>query len=181
MRTRDLKLREKSNYLSQGHIAPTAEDLLVAAQCRALHRIRKRQASQQRKALADPSAPPPAPPEGGLKRGPKPNPFLEKSEHGLNAKLTKREKDGFEALRKRLAPHATPSVFLRWMVCQILESHRRKDCPTVPFAVDLDALEPRQMRAGRASEARRLAARITFDQAAENRRALFGVEFLHAC
>ena len=158
VRTRDLKLRENSDYLSNGHMKPTAEDLVVAAQCRALHRIRKRQAAQQRKALANPTAPPPPAPTGGLKRGPKPNPDLEKSDHGLNAKLTKREKDAFQALRRRLAPHATPSVFLRWMICETLEMHRRKDCPTTPFGVDLFALDHRQKRsAGSARSAPRLA------------------------
>lgn len=124
-----------------------AEARAIDAQCKALARIRKRQASQQRKALANPQDPPPPPPEG-LKRGPKPNPFLEKSEHGLHTQLTKREKEGFNALRKRLAPHASPSVFLRWMVCEQLEKHRRRDCPTTPFIVDLSSLDHRQLVSG---------------------------------
>ena len=160
VRTRDLKHKLDTAYMAEGRGTPEQQEqaLKEHAQLRALARIRKRQFSQQRWALANPENPPPPPPSGGLKRGPKPNPFLEKSEHGLHTQLTKREKDGFEALRKRLAPHAIPSVFLRWLICEGLERYRRKDCPTTPFAVDLDALEPRQMRASRAREARRLAA-----------------------
>jgi hypothetical protein len=73
--------------------------------------------------------------------------------------LTKREKQAFEALRKQLAPQATPSVFLRWIVCRELEARRRKDCPTMPFAVDLDNLDTRSQRtADAARSAARLAA-----------------------
>jgi len=147
VRTRDIKTRLDTAYMREGRGTPEqqAEARAENAQLMALARIRKRQASQQRKALANPQDPPPRPPEG-LKRGPKPNPFLEKSEHGLHTQLTKREKTGFEALRKRLAPHASPSVFLRWLICEELEKHRRKDCPTSPFRVDLFDLDHRQKR-----------------------------------
>jgi len=158
VRTRELKLREGLNYLHSGLTQPTEEDFRVAAQLRAMHRIRKRQDAQQRKALANPENPPPPPPEG-LKRGPKPDPFRELCNKGRHTQLTKREDAAFEALRKKLAPHATPSTFLRWLICRELETHRRKDCPTTPFSVDLNDLDQRQkvvVGAARSAAPRRL-------------------------
>ena len=160
MRTRDIKHKLDTAYMSEGRGTPEqqAEAVKTEAQLRALARVRQRQNSQQRRALANPDNPPPPPP-GGLKRGPKPNPFLEKSVAGLHTQLTKREKEAFDALRKRVAPHATPSVFLRFLVCQELERARLKHCPSSPFVVDLDALKPQQMRSGgTARSAARLAA-----------------------
>ena len=161
VRTRDLKHKLDTAYMAEGRGTPEQQEqaLKEHAQLRALARIRKRQFSQQRWALANPENPPPPPPSGGLKRGPKPNPFLEKSVAGLHTQLTKREKEAFEALRKRVAPHATPSVFLRYIVCETLERARLKHCPSSPFSVDLNSLEPRQMRSvGTARSAARLAA-----------------------
>jgi len=158
VRTRELKQREGLNYLHSGLSQPTAEDFRIAAQLKAMHRIRKRQHAQQRKALATPDSFPAPPPEG-LKRGPKPDPSRELCNKGRHTQLTKREDDALEALRKKLAPRATTSVFLRWLVCRELESHRRKDCPTMPFAVDLDNLDTRSLRAtGAARSAARRAA-----------------------
>jgi len=160
VRTRDIKNRLGIAYMAQGRGTPEeqAEAQKVEAQLRTMLRIRKKQERQQRQALATPNAPPP-PPVGGLKRGPKPNPFRDKCEHGLHTQLTKRERQSFEGLRKLLAPHATPSTFLRWLICEQLESHRRKDCPTMPFTVDLSNLDERQTRTdGSARSARRLAA-----------------------
>jgi len=159
VRTRDLKRREDANYLSSGCLKPTVEDLRIAAELKALHRIRKRQARQQALALASPDNPPPPPP-GGRKRGPKPNPFRDKCERGLHTQLTVREFEAFQAWRKSVAPQATLSVFLRWLICQALEKRRPRQSPEIaPFFVDLTALDPRSRRAtGAARSAARVAA-----------------------
>jgi hypothetical protein len=146
VRTRDLKRREGADYLYSGCLKPTAEDLRIAAQLKALHRIRKRQARQQLLALSTPDNPPPPPP-GGLKRGPKPNPFRDKCEAGLHTQLTAREVRAFDVWRMAVAPHATRSVFLRWLICQGLETQRHKDSSAAPFFVDLTALDARSRRA----------------------------------
>ncbi len=138
---------------------PTEEDVRLAAEIRVAKRLRNQQLKHARKIETLPPDQWPAPPPGGLKRGPKANPFRVKCDKGRHTQLTKREDDAVEALRKQLAPHATTSVFLRWMICRELERHRRKDCLTMPFAVDLNALDTRSQRAhGAARSAARWAA-----------------------
>ena len=99
-------------------------------------RVRKRQAAYQRRVLENPDSPAP-PAHDRLKPGPKPNPFLDKCEHGVLAKLTKREHDAFLKLWKRKAPKLTRSTFLRSLICETLEAERRKDCPSQTFIIDL--------------------------------------------
>lgn len=156
MRSRDIKKTLQTPRQLEAQFGPE-EARRIEAQCKALGRIRARQAAQQRRQLANPDKELPAPPEG-LKRGPKPNPFLDKCEHGLHTSLTKREKQAFEALRKAKAPHVTPSTFLRFVICEALEKHRRKDLPTSPFTVDLDAVQDvRRLRGSAGQPAQRAA------------------------
>ena len=150
MRSRDIKTRLDTAYMAEGRGTPEqqAEARAEHAQLRILARIRKKQARQQIRALANPDNPPP--PFGGrLKPGPKPNPFLDKCNHGLHTQLRGREYKAFEALWKRQAPPGvTRSSFLRFLICEKLESERRKDCPSMPFSVDLHNL-PKEARRGR--------------------------------
>jgi hypothetical protein len=160
VRYRDIK---KSAELLKVHgftqAAPSKEDLRLAAEIREAKKRRRQQLKYERQRATLPPESLPEPPSCGLKRGPKPNPFLDKCEHGLHTNLTKREKQAFEAYRKQAAPHATPSTFLRWIVCKELERSRRKDLPTMPFGVDLENLDERQSRpVGAARSAAPLAA-----------------------
>jgi len=157
VRTREIKTRLDTAYMlpaQHGH----EEALRIEKQLRQLARVRRKQARQQARALANPDEIIPAA-KGGLKRGPKPNPFLVKCEHGLHTQLTEREITAFHALRKTQAPNVTGSTFLRFLICEALEKHRRKDLPTSPFTVDLQAAQDhRRTRTARAREARRAAA-----------------------
>jgi hypothetical protein len=60
--------------------------------------------------------------------------------------LTQRESDELDALMDEIAPHATRSVMLRWVVCQVLEKHRNASKTPRPFVVDLARLDPRSKR-----------------------------------
>jgi len=156
VRSRDIKKRLEQAYQLEAQLGHD-EAVRVEAQLRALARVRRRQAVQQRAALVDPDTAPKPGPEG-LKRGPKPNLFLEKCEHGLHTSLTKRERKAFQSLREAQAPHVTDSTFLRALICEALEKHRRKDLPTLPFIVDLEAVNDPRRRTARPRAAGRVAA-----------------------
>ena len=138
MRSRDIKHKLDVAYMGNNSGTPEqrAEARQIEGQLRAMARIRKKQARHQLRSILEPDKPLPTP-IGGLKRGPKPNPFLDKCEHGVLAKLTKREHDAFLKLWKRKAPKLTRSTFLRSLICEALEAERRKDCPSQSFIVDL--------------------------------------------
>src|SRR5438067_694941 len=73
------------------------------------------------------------PPDGGLKRGPKPDPMREHATEFLSTVLSEREFEAFEHLRQQFRPKLTRSMFLRLIVCQHLEDKRLKHCPTNSF------------------------------------------------
>ena len=145
MRFRDIKKSEELLRL-HGLSAPDPAAVKLEAELRAARRLCKQQDRYTRKIAALPPDKWPTPPEGGLKRGPKPDPFRSKCEHGLHAQLTKREFEQFEQLRKQFAPHLTRSIFLRYVLCEFLEKHRRKDCPIAPFSIDLERVDYRCKR-----------------------------------
>jgi len=70
--------------------------------------------------------------------GPLPNPDLERCLRPVSSVLTEREFKAF--LRHK--PHGwTNSKFMRAVLCQFLESHRRKDMPTQSFVEWMGASE----------------------------------------
>jgi len=136
VRYRDIKHTIASPYPREEVEAARKLD----AELKAEARIRRRQHKRQKMALLNPDRPEPINSPEGRKRGPKPDLSLQKCEHGLHTQLTKREYQALEALRKERAPHVTRSTFLRFLISEILEKARRKDCPTMPFFVDLNSL-----------------------------------------
>jgi len=146
VRFRDIKKNEELLKL-HGHSLPDPEAVKLDAELRAARLLRKQQERYERKRLQFP--PPgrlPQPPEGGCKRGPKPDPTRDKCEHGVHTQLTRRELSMFEQLRRQFGAQLTRSSFLRFVVCEFLETHRRKDCPTTPFTVDLRSVDYRCLR-----------------------------------
>ena len=74
--------------------------------------------------------------------GPLANPDLDRSLYRISTVVTEREEKEFLKLKPKAM---TNSLFLRTVLCQFLEQHRRKDLPTMSFVdwfhvVDSDAL-----------------------------------------
>jgi hypothetical protein len=146
VRYRDIKLNADLRRL-HNMVDPDPAAVELEKQLKAMKRQRKARARHQRTIMALPDPEQwPQPPPGGMKRGPKPKPFLDKCDQGWVTQLNKRETTALKALWRRQAPHVTKSTFLRSIVCRYLEDHRRKDCLTQPFAVDLTADDPRRRR-----------------------------------
>jgi len=84
------------------------------------------------------------------------DPELDRCLYNVSTLLTERE---YRAFMKDKPKHVTKSLWLRGMVCEFLESRRRKDLPTMPFAVVLPvAPEPDSAALPSAAKRRRLAA-----------------------
>lgn len=148
MRFRDIKKSEELLRL-HGYGAPDPAAVVLDVEIKAARRLRRAQERHARKLVSLPAGEFLASPEGGLKRGPKPDLDRDKCEHGWHTQLTRRESLQLEQMRRRLAPKLTRSVFVRWIVCEFLEKTRRKDCPTASFSIDLDCVDYRCKRGGR--------------------------------
>lgn len=149
MRFRDIKRHEDLMKL-HGYDLASPDAVKLHADIKRTRDLRKAQEKYQREiGNLPPLEKRPSPPEGGLKRGPKPDLFRDKCENGLHTQLTKREFQQFEQLRKQVGRQFTRSIFLRYVICEFLETHRRKDCPTMPFTLDLAAVDHRCRRGSR--------------------------------
>jgi|GEM_PF-4394843 len=80
------------------------------------------------------------------KPGIKPDPNRDKSEVVVTARLKKREWCELEKHRRLNGKNLTESIFLRFVICQFLEQHRRKDCPTMSFNFDLEKVDWRSKK-----------------------------------
>ncbi len=81
------------------------------------------------------------PPHTGLKRGPKPDPNRECTEKVLTVRVTKREAQELRRHHRRLCKEASPSTFLRYVLCQFLQAH--KDPDDASYSFNPDALDYR--------------------------------------
>jgi hypothetical protein len=146
VRYRDLKKTMVSPYPLEEVEAARILDAQLKSEARNRRaKIRDQKKAEEKSANRDrllnhEPEPEPHNPSKGLKRGPKPDPNLQRCEHGLHTQLTKREYLALEVLRKKLGSKVTRSTYLRHLICQVLEKERRKDCLTQPFFVDLENL-----------------------------------------
>ena len=78
------------------------------------------------------------PPPDGLKRGPKPDPTLEKVTKTWTINVTEAEWKALEAMRKSVPCPPTRSAFGRYVLNRFIETHRVRHAPgmVVRFAAE---------------------------------------------
>lgn len=120
----------------------------AAARLREERRLRREAGHRETYAAVQPDYGPR--PHQGFKRGPKPDPTRVCTDVVLTSRVTKREAKELQRHQRRLCRDASPSTFLRFVVCQWLEAHRDKSADPESFALDPDSLDWRTRRRGMA-------------------------------
>jgi hypothetical protein len=79
--------------------------------------------------------------EGVLKRGPRPDPTRQNADCCVTVRITKREARALSSQHDKLCRDASPSTFLRFVLCQWLEAQREPQRDPVPFDFDPNNLD----------------------------------------